>query len=252
MTKSVFIFTLTFLLAINLQGQTDTTHRKNEVGVGIGLYQATMKNVLVSDMQQSGTMLPSVQLSYRRNGLRNFHNLQITYSNVKLHSTFKKNYVTDIRPTLNYTYLRAISAIDKPFKYYLGFTFMGYASFRDVRFNDEDIANNYNTEFTSMLSISMMVQYQKKRNLLEAQANFGVLSFNQRTGYANRVASETKWQLQTIPTFNEYSFRVAYTRTLSNRFNVRVEYNYQFHSFEKPEYLGYSSNRIFVSTNIKF
>ena len=253
MTKQLLLSILTtFLVATEIYGQTDTILKKNEIGFGVGLYQATMKNVLVSDLQHSGNQFPSVQLIYRRNGLKNFHNLQITYSNIKLYSSFRQNYTTDIRPTLNYTYLRKVNIANKSFSYFIGTTFFCYASFRDVRFNNEDLANNYNTEYTSMLSLSSMAKYEIGKNLLEAQVNFGLLSLNQRTGYANRVASETNWQVQTIPTFNEYSFRIAYTRSLSKRFNVRAEYNYQFHSFEKPEYLGYSNNRFYISTSFKF
>jgi hypothetical protein len=134
----------------------------------------------------------------------------------------------------------------------LGASFFAYASFRDVRFNNEDIANNFNTEYTSMISLSAMSQYKFGKNTFEGQLNFGILSLNQRTGYANRVAEETNWQLQSLPNFWQYGFRIAYSRHLSKRFDARAEYIYQFHSFKTPEYLGYSNNLLFVSTNYRF
>ena len=246
------ILLITVMITSNLFGQTDSTSKKNEVGFGLGLYQASMKNVLVWELLHCGAEFPSFQVYFRRSGLKNFHNVQVTYSNLRLYSPFKQNFTKDLRPTLSYTYLRKLSKPYKPISYYLGTSFFAYASFRDVRFNNEDIANNYNTEYTSMVSLSAMTQYKLGKNQFEAQLNFGVLSFNRRTGYANRVVKETNWQLQTLPDFMQYSLRIAYTRNLAKRFNIRIEYAYQFHSFKTPEYLGYSNNLLFVSTNFKF
>lgn len=50
MTKQLLLSILTtFLVATEIYGQTESILKKNEIGLGIGLYQATIKNVLVSD-----------------------------------------------------------------------------------------------------------------------------------------------------------------------------------------------------------
>jgi hypothetical protein len=241
-----------FFLATEIIAQSDSITKKNQIGFGLGLYQAKIKNALVSDFGHKGTQIPAIQISYKRISKSNFHNLQITYTNLKLYSPYRQNYTTDLRPTLAYSYLRKLIDPTQQFSLYLGLTVFGYASFRDVRFNNEDIANNYNTEYTSMLSVSSMATYKIEKNLFEVQANWGGVSFNQRTGYANKVAAETKWQLQSFSNFNEYSLRMAYTRAVSKKINLRIEYNFQFHSFIKPEYLGYLSNCLTISSSFKF
>jgi hypothetical protein len=220
-----------------------------QIGLGTGISFNALKSELISPYTHKGSAAP-IQLFFRSGKEISRHNVQLQYFGYKLNSASDGLSTSDLRGYLQYTYHRRIKNFKNKVTLFGGAVFSGNGSLRDNWINSNRIpGNNQAGELTFSFSPSLLLERPVKRSCFSFQGWLAVLNLTLQPGYALSYPERTNWL--SLGDYTEFNSRFSYSKYVSNRFDLRIDYQFSFSHLTNYETLGYVSNQVVTSLAYK-
>jgi hypothetical protein len=241
--KYMTFFLLTGLLAlpIALFGQKS----EKQFGFGTGWYHQGFNDPTVSTSTNTGSSV-SVHLFFRSNGKNSIHRLQLLYAAPSLNSTYLLTREQTIY--LQYAYHRKIGTMKNKIQFYGGVVFDINGSY--LRYSEMGNSYSYLYPFNWIESIgslgsSVLIEVPFEKNKISLQAWISLV------GYVfGGARSQRGWV--GIGDFSNLNSRISYSRYFSDRWEGRIDYQWQLYTLAKYENLSSVVHQVNFSLVYKF
>lgn len=217
--------------------------RSKQIGLGTGISFNALKSELISSYTHKGSSAP-VQLFFRSGKEISRHHFQLQYYNLTLTSSSNGLSTTDEGGYLQYAYHRKVTRLWEKVTVYGGLLINAKGSSRNNFSANTSNGNNQSGELLTSLDPSVLMEYPVRKNLLAIQLWSPVLAFLYQRGYALGPEGGN-WI--SFNKFGGLDCRMSYDKYLSDRWNARFDYQFQFYRITKLETLASLSNQIVVS-----
>lgn len=219
-------------------------HAQNEpsrlLGIGTGWSYAAIKTSNTSPLTYQGSA-PPFQLFFENGGTINKHFVQGFYQKLTLRNVFE-NSVNERRAGFLYSYHRRIWTLKDNLTVYGGGVLNAQTSSR----NGDEINSSYGTYFCG-LDGSVLVSYSAGRNKVEGQFYATFIAYVRSTSPSLQAG-----EFSSLAEFNQFTARLAYDHSLSMRFNLGVEYKWNFYNLKRYPEVSSLFHQLIVSIAYKF
>jgi hypothetical protein len=217
-----------------------------QIGFGVGLSFNAVKSELISPYTFKGNAAP-LQLYFRSGKAISRHHLQLQYLSSSL-TSISKGLITDEEGgCLQYAYHRRLTKTTSNLAVFGGAVVNAQGTQRTNLFNGS-VGNNITGELLISFSPSLLAELHFKKDKASAQVWSPVLAFCYQRGYA---LGPEGGDMLSFGNFSGFEWRVSYDRHLSERWNVRLDYQFQFFRLTKFETLASLRNQITISLVFK-
>ncbi|MCX8492382.1 MAG: hypothetical protein ORN54_15095 [Cyclobacteriaceae bacterium] len=220
-----------------------------QIGLGAGLSLNALKSDLISPYTHQGNSAP-FQLYFRSGRAISRHHVQLQYSEYNLSSSSGGLSTSDQRGYLQYAYHRKIRNFKNSVTVFGGVVFLGNGSQRDNLINSKRVpGNNQAGELNISFSPSLLLEWSVKRSCFSFQGWLAVLNLTVQSGYALSFPEQINWL--SLGDYTEYNSRFSYSKYVSSRFDLRIDYQFSFAHLTNYETLRYVSNQVVASLAYK-
>jgi hypothetical protein len=214
-----------------------------QIGIGTGVYFNALKSELISPYTHKGSSVP-IQLFFRSGKEVSRHHVQLQYYDLTLTSSSNGLSTTAVGGYLQYAYQRKIRHVCNTIIIYGGPLISVNASSRNNLLNNRPIGNNKSGQLITSLNPSLLAELQIRGNLLTIQLWSPMFTLLYQQGYALGPV-ESSWI--SLNKFGGIDSRISYDNCLSDRWNARFDYQFQFYRLTRYETLVSLSNQFLVS-----
>jgi hypothetical protein len=234
---------------------------QRQIGLGMGWSYVAIKTPTTSPLTYQNSTAP-FQIFFNNGGAKNRHFVQVLYQTGTLKNSVG-NSITEIRGGVQYSYHRRITALKNGITLYGGAVFNGQASIRQGTGTNSEDGNSFLALDASFLAI-----YNKNKNTFEGQLSSTLLAYTMSPEYSlspppgasdpllkgeSPVSQAMKFGKWSGPgSFYQFTLRLSYERSLSNRFSVRGDCRWNFYKFRNDPVFGSVSNQLIASLVYKF
>jgi hypothetical protein len=220
-----------------------------QIGFGTGLSFNALKSELISPYTHKGNSSP-LQLFFRSGREFNRHHVKLQYAEYNLSSSSGSLSTIDQRGYLQYAYHRKLKNLKGNVTLFGGAVFLGNDSQRDNLINGKRVpGNNQAGELNISFSPSLLLEWSVKRSCFSFQGWLAVLNLAVQPGYALSFPEQINWL--SLGDYIEYNSRFSYSKYVSSRFDLRIDYQFSFARLTNYETLGYVSDQIITSLTYK-
>ena len=222
--------------------------RDRHIGFGTGYAYDALKSERVSNFTQVGAT--SVwQFLYRINQEKNRHHFQFYYSSSTLHSSSSGLKTDAIRGQEQYAYHRRIGTGNGRISVFGGGVFDGNLNYRQNT-TSVNLGTQKDGQLVFSLSPSVLAEMPLGKDMVAIQGWASMIAFARQSGYSLSYPAENNWL--TIPTFFKIESRMSYVRYFSERWDGRLDYQFQYYKMQKYETVIGLSHQFVFSLVYKF
>jgi hypothetical protein len=231
-----------FLLVGSFTASFSQNFGGKQIGLGIGFSHQAIKSELISPYTHQGNSAP-LQLYFRSGKEVSRHHIQLQYFSADLTSASNGLSTTDEKGYIQYAYHRRLTIVKDKLHVFGGIVVNAQASMRNNLFNGST-GNNAAGELIGSLNPSLLAEFPVKKNVLSVQVWAPIFAFLYQQTYG--LGPENgNWS--SLNNFAGVDWRISYDKYLSERWNLRFDYQFQFYRLSKFETLSSLSNQGIVS-----
>lgn len=213
-----------------------------QIGIGTGLSLNALKSELISPYTHKGNSAP-LQLFFRSGTELSRHHVQLQYLASVLKSSSAGLATDEEGGYLQYAYHMRVTRIKDNLILFGGAVVNAQGTKRTNLFRG-NIGNNITGELIASLSPSLLAELSLKNDKLSAQLWFPIFAFLYQQSYA--LGPDDGYWLS-LSNFTGFDWRVSYDKYLSERWNARLDYQFQFYRLSKFETLALLRNQVAIS-----
>lgn len=258
MKASVSTILLILFFSVNAFAQQEESVPSNYLGIGVGYRFDNIKDTNFSPLNQKGNSF-FYSLFYERYS-KNILKINVKYSDDILKSGPKNRLETSYySASIGISYLKKITPNQQATNLYIG------ASYKlDILYMDWYDQDAFSYVSANGLAINAAISKQlTPRAFIESTVSIPVIQFLSRPPYNGLdtyiIENQDKplniifnGKLSSFKQYKSINWNVNYRHELSNRFNWKVDYDFNFQKIEKePTFTGLS-NKISTSILYKF
>jgi hypothetical protein len=234
----------TLVMALGLTSLWAQQQSNKQIGLGTGLSYYAEKSELYSPVTHKGSSAP-MQLFFRFNGQKDRHHIQLQYSSLDLNSP-STGFVPQKRIIyLQYAYHRKFASANNKFNFFGGIVLNSAGERHNVSGNINAAGNDSYDEFNSSLCPSVLGETSLGKDILTVQCWVSLLTYTVEPGYAEGLPYKANWM--GINSYSKIGSRISYTTSISHRFDIRGDYQFEFCRSVKYEPVTSLNHQVIIS-----
>jgi len=251
--KRIFFIILLNIIFFNYAFAETFKLKKHHIGISSGLSFYKVKDEIASPMAYNGSGIP-IQLSYRYRGIKNRHNICLSYTKSKLSPSTSFSYgqhnIEHYHINLKYGYHRFFTSLLKnKVKLFLGGIWNTNASLRKHLY-DRNQSEPFG-DVVSSLDLSFLSEFKMgEKNRIIDEISIPIIAFVLRPGYSGKFPLTT--DLTSIHRFIRFKNQLSYERSLSPFFNIRFKYNFIYYQYPNPQKIKLGMDHFSIEILYKF
>lgn len=236
-------FVLVVLLTLSLSSMAQ--NKDKQIGFGTGLYYKTFDDRSISAERLTGSSMPFL-FFFRSNSEKNRHHIEVLYATPNLQSTYLL--AREQTGYLQYAYHRKIGTVNSNIHFFAGGVINTAASY--LKYSEIDNSYSYLYPFAALESIGSL----SPSVLAELPLRKDKLSIQVWTSLGGYVFGGLKYQRGWvwIGDFWNTGFRGSYSKYFSDKWEGRLDYQFQYYTLKKNESTSSHAHQVNFSLVYKF
>ncbi len=220
--------------------------RKKQIGLGTGWIYYAIKDQSVSSFTHSGSASPVI-FFVKADGEKSKNHIQLSYASSFLTSSSNGFSTNGQIGYLQFAHHRKFRSKSNNILFFVGGLFDLNINFRQS--SNYSGVSDINGELITSLSPSLLVELPMRKDLLSAQVWSSIMAVSFQAGYARSLPPQLN--LLGISEFSTINWRMAFSKSLAVKWNLRFEYQFQLNNLRKFETLTSLSHQLTTSVIFK-